>query len=205
VIELNREDDGNRRYIMVQLPELIDEDKYPKAASEFRTVANVGKERIRRVLAKVKREDESKLDLTTREAPEDLGFRVFKLAPSNYRQWKGMDASDPEAYSRQLDMFADLLVVNWEPVNVLWEVAIKEGYVLNTHLEKLEEVKDNTVWRITDPDKEQSILVCLDDELQPSTLSALPLSKEHVFVCRNKALNDTIAANLALQCRLKKI
>jgi len=62
-----------------------------------------------------------------------------------------------------------------------------------------------TVWRITDPDKDQSMLVCLDDELNPSTLTALPLSKEQVFVCRNKALDDTKAANLALQCRLKKI
>ena len=116
-----------------------------------------------------------------------------------------MDASDPEAYDKQLDMFADLLVENWDPINVLWEVAIKEGYGLNTQLERLEEVQDNTVWRITDPDKDQSMLVCLDDELKPSTLSALPLSKEHVFVCRNKALDDTKAANLALQCRLKKI
>jgi len=49
------------------------------------------------------------------------------------------------------------------------------------------------------------MLVCLDDELNPSTLTALPLSKEQVFVCRNKALDDTKAANLALQCRLKKI
>ncbi len=67
------------------------------------------------------------------------------------------------------------------------------------------EVHDNAVWRITDSDKDQSMLVCLDDELMPSTLSALPLSREHVFVCRNKALDDTKAANLALQCRLKKV
>jgi len=205
VHELNREDDGNRRYILVQLPELIDENKYPKAAGEFRTVANVGKERIRRVIAKVRRDDESKLDLSTREGLEDLGFRAFKLAPSNYKQWKSIGASDPEAYSKQLDMFADLLVENWNPINVLWEIAIKEGYGLNTQIERLEGMQDNTVWRITDPDKDQSMLVCLDDELQPSTLSALPLSKEHVFVCRNKALDDTKAANLALQCRLKKI
>ena len=116
-----------------------------------------------------------------------------------------IDASDPEAYTKQLDMFADLLVDNWNTINVLWEVTIKEGYGLNTQLERLEEVQDNTIWRLTDPDKNQSMLVCLDDELKPSTLSALPLVKEQVFVCRNKALDDTKAANLALQCRLKKI
>ncbi len=198
VLELNREDDGNRRFIMVQLPE-------PTDNPQFTTIAEIGKERVRRVIAAMKHEQKDKLGLSTREKPEDLGFRVFKLAPSNYKQWKSIDASDPEAYTKQLDMFADLLVDDWKPMSVLWEVAIKEGYGLNTQLERLDGVQDNTVWRVTDPDKDQSMLVCLDDELKPSTLSALPLSKELVFVCRNKALDDTKAANLALQCRLKKI
>lgn len=198
VLDINRKDDGNRRFIMVQLPEPINNPHY-------RTIADIGKERIRRVIDKMKSQDKGTLDLSAREDQEDLGFRVFKLTPSNYKQWKSIDASDPEAYAKQLDMFADLLVENWEPNNVLWEVAIKEGYGLNTQIERLEEVQDNKVWSITDPDKDQSMLVCLDNELQPSTLSTLPLSREHVFVCRNKALDDTKAANLALQCRLKKI
>ncbi|HYT44468.1 MAG TPA: site-specific DNA-methyltransferase [Methylomirabilota bacterium] len=197
VLDLNREDDGNRRFIMVQLPE-------PTGNQEFPTIAEIGEERIRRVISKMKKEDEGTLGLTNREGPEDLGFRVFKLAPSNYKQWKSIDASNPEAYDKQLEMFADPLVGNWDPINVLWEVAIKEGYGLNTQFERLEEVQDNAVWRITDPDRDQSMLVCLDDELMPAMLSSLPLSKEHVFVCRNKALDDTKAANLALQCRLKK-
>lgn len=204
VLRLNREDDGNRRFIMVQLPEPTSE-KSPARKLGYLDIAQIGKERIRRVIDKVKSHDKGKLDLSTREEPEDLGFRVFKLAPSNYKQWKSIDASDPDAYTRQLDLFADLLVDNWNTINVLWEVAIKEGYGLNTQLERLVEVQDNAVWRLTDPDKDQSMLVCLDDELTPSTLSALPLSKEQVFVCRNKALDDTKAANLALQCRLKKI
>ena len=204
VLELNNEDGGSRQYIVVQLPEPTPEDS-PARKMGYATIADIGKERIRRFITKLKDKDQGTLGLTTREEPEDLGFRVFKLAPSNYKQWKSLDTSDPEAYAKQLDLFADLLVDNWDPINVLWEVAIKEGYGLNAQLEKLEEVQYNTVWRITDPDKDQSMLVCLDDELEPSTLSALPLSKEQIFVCRNKALDDTKAANLALQCRLKKI
>src|SRR5947199_474357 len=137
VLDLNREDDGNRRFIMVQLPEHTGNQEFP-------TIAEIGKERIRRVISKMKKEDEGTLGLTNREDPEDLGFRVFKIAPSNYKQWKSIDASDPEAYTKQLDMFADLLVDNWEPISVLWEVAIKEGYGLNTHVERLEEVQANT-------------------------------------------------------------
>ncbi len=115
VLELNHKDDRNRHFIMVQLPEPTNNPQYP-------TIADIGKERIRRVIAKLRSENQDKLGLTTREGPEDLGFRVFKLSPSNYKQWKSIDASDPEAYSKQLELFADLLVENWEPVNVLWEV-----------------------------------------------------------------------------------
>src|SRR6266566_3311044 len=144
VLRLNREDDGNRRFIMVQLPEPTNE-KSPARKAGYINIADIGKERIRRVIDKVKSQDKGKLDLSTREEPEDLGFRVFKLAPSNYKQWKNIDASDPEAYDKQLDMFADLLVENWAPVNVLWEVAVKEGFGLNTQIERLEEVQNNMV------------------------------------------------------------
>src|SRR5260370_1199938 len=103
------------------------------------TIDEIGKENIKRLTSKVTSQDKGKLDLSTREDPEDLGFRVFKLAPSNYRQWKSIDASDPEAYTKQLDMFADLLVDNWNTISVLWEISVKEGYGLNTQLERLEE------------------------------------------------------------------
>lgn len=183
---------------MIQLPERTDNPELP-------TIAEIGKERIRRVITKIKLEDAGKLNLSTRKNPEDLGFRVFKLRQSNYKQWKNVAGEDAEAYTEQLTFFTDPLVENWVPENVLWEVAIKEGYGLNAYFERLEKVQDNRVWRISDPDKKQSLLVCLDDRLEQSTLSVLPLTRDQVFVCLNKALNDTLAANLALQCRLKKI
>jgi len=150
-------------------------------------------------------DNESKLNLQTRAKPEDLGFKVFKLAPSNYKQWQSTDATDAEAYVKQLAFFSDPLVDGWNPEGVIWEVAIKEGYGLNATIKQLEGVHDNTVWEVTDPDKGQYFLICLDSTLHQSTLAALPLTKEHVFVCLNRALDDTLAANLALQCRLKKI
>lgn len=172
---------------------------------EFPTIAEIGKERIRRVIAKMKRDDESKLDLSTRETPDDLGFRVFKMALSTFKQWKEIEIHEADKYINQLELFTNLLKEGGKNEDVFWEVAIKEGYGLNTMMQKLDGIDENTVWKMTDPDKEQSMLICLDDELKPSTLAALPLNRDHVFVCLNKALNDTIAANLALQCRLKKI
>ena len=198
ILALNREDNGSRRFIMVQLPEQTDTPELP-------TIADIGKERIRRVIKKFKQEDRGKLELSTRTQPEDLGFRVFKLAPSNYKQWQSIDSTDAEAYTKQLTFFTNPLVEGWSPDRVVWEIVIKEGYGLNTTIKLLEKIKENTVWQVTDPDREQSFLICLDNTLHPSTLSALPLMKDHIFVCLNKALDDTLAANLALQCRLKKI
>jgi adenine-specific DNA-methyltransferase len=64
---------------------------------------------------------------------------------------------------------------------------------------------NNTIYRVTDPDKEQSFTICLDNTLHPETLQALNLTKDDLFICRDVALDDEAAANLALQCRLKTI
>lgn len=61
------------------------------------------------------------------------------------------------------------------------------------------------VYRVTEPDKEQSFRICLDEDLHVDIARALELSADDLFVCRDKALDDTAAANLALQCRLKTI
>jgi len=85
VLDLNREDGGNRRFIMVQLPEKTDENSEAFKAG-YKTIADIGKERIRRVIARLKKEREEALPLA--EKP-DLGFKVFKLRPSNFRMWRG--------------------------------------------------------------------------------------------------------------------
>ena len=197
VLELNREDGGNRRFIMVQLPE-------PTGNTQFPTIADIGKERIRRVIAKMQQADEGKL-LTGRETPEDLGFKVFKLAESSYRPWAGVAELESESYADQMELFADPLVDGWTAENVLYEVALKEGFGLNCRIETEKAVKGNTVHRVTDPHKEQTLHLCLDDKLNLAKLKPLNLTREDLFICRDVALDDEAAANLALQCRLKTI
>ena len=198
VLELNREDGGNRRFIMVQLPE-------PTGNAEFPTIAAIGKERIRRVIARMNKADEGKLDLSTRDKPEDLGFKIFKLSTSNYRTWPGFEKKDQEDYAKTIELFADPLVEGWKPENVIYEAAIKEGYGLNCQIDPVKGIEGNTVCRITDPDKEQSFCICLDAHLELSALKALSLTREDMLICRDMALDDSTAANLALQCRLKTI
>jgi len=222
-LELNRADGGNRRFVVVQLPEPL-----PEPGKKFRTIADIGKERIRRVIAKMKKEQKGKLDLKERATPEDLGFRVFKLTTSNYRQFeeKPADKTDLKKYARQMAMFRDALVEGWKPENVIYEVAIKEGFGLNCRIEEAnrQDAKDAKsesqhkgtkstkktggipgVYRVTDPDKEQSLYICLDDEIRLESLRFLNLKKDDLLICRDKALDDEAAANLTLQCRLKTI
>jgi adenine-specific DNA-methyltransferase len=198
LLDLNREDNGSRRFVMVQLPE-------PTGRQDYPTIAEIGKERIRRVIARMKEEDEGRLDLSTRDAPEDLGFRVFKLARSHYRPWQGVDGDTPEAYAAQMALFTDPLVEGWTVPGVIWEVALKEGFDLASRVERVASLAANAVYRVTDEDKDQSLTICLDEPLDADTLSTLNLTKEDLFVCRDTALDDALAANLALQCRLKTI
>jgi adenine-specific DNA-methyltransferase len=204
VLELNREDGGNRRFIMVQLPEPTPEDSIALKAG-YNTIAEIGKERIRRIITKMNKEAEGKLDLGNRETPEDLGFKVFKLAESNYRPWKGVEEKDPEAYAKQMELYLDPLVDGWKEENVIYELALKEGYSLTSRIEKVTQVIENNVLKVTDDEKEQSFFVCLDDNLKEESVKSLTLNTDSLFVCRDKALNDELAANLALQCNLKVI
>jgi adenine-specific DNA-methyltransferase len=208
VLQINREDNCNLRFIMVQLPEPTPEDSIARKEG-YKNIADIGKERIRRVVARLKEAQAGKLDLSTRETPEDLGFRVFKLAPSLFRPWKPPEELDPEAWTRQMEMFSDPLTPDWQPRDLLWEVTIKEGYGLNARVEAVTAAPDaplpNAVYRVGDPDREQSFLICLDETLHPDTIRTLDLSRDDLFICRDAALTDELAANLALQCRLKTI
>jgi adenine-specific DNA-methyltransferase len=204
MLELNHIDGGRRRFIMVQLPEKSP-DSSVATKGGYDTIADIGKERIRRVIKKLQDESKGKLDLKDREAPEDLGFRVFKLAESNYRPWKGVENKDGAAYVETMELFTDPLVPGWKPINVIYEAALKEGYGLTAKVEKVKGLKDNTVYLVTDADKGQSFRISLDDRLKAATVKALALKKDDLFICRDAALTDEMAANLALQCNLKTI
>lgn len=204
MFDLNREDGGNRRFIVAQLPEPTPEKSRARDAG-FNSIAEIGKERIRRVIAKMKKDKDGKLDLKNGSSSEDLGFNVFKLEASNYKPWTGPEKSDPEAYAAQMAAFIDPFVPGWKPENVIWEVAIKEGYGLNSEIIHMKGITENAVYHVTDPDKGQSFRICLDEVLKPAAIRALALGKNDLFICRDKAMTDELVANLALQCRLKTI
>jgi adenine-specific DNA-methyltransferase len=198
VLELNREDGGNRRFVLVQLPEPTGNTKYP-------SITDIGKERIRRVIERLAKDTQKGLDLKDRRQSEDVGFKVFKLAKPNIQQWSHDEERDPEAYSQKLALFNDPLVAGWKPENVIWEVALREGFGLKTQFASRDLGNGNTVYDVIDPDSEQKFVICLDDKIPIDLSKHCELTLEDLFVCRDVALDDSAAANLALQCRLKTI
>ena len=132
---------------------------------------------------------------------------MFKLAAPSIEPWVPDADRDPDRYAAKLQLFDDPLVPGWTAANVLWEVALREGFGLNTRFAARPLANGNTVHEVTDPDKDppQTFAVCLDDEVRADLSRHYPLGPDALFVCRDRALDDTAAANLALQCRLKTI
>jgi len=198
VLELNREDDGNRHFIMVQLPEPTDNPDYP-------TIADIGKERIRRVIAQLKQEDKGKLALSTRETPEDLGFKVFKLARSNFKPWDAYEGEDTPQLELRFDEAETPLVPGWQTPDLLTEVILQQGFPLDSVVTPLAQFKANHIVAVESDFLDYRLVVCLDRAISDATTESLTLAPEDIFVCLDSALSDQAKARLSDICNLNVI
>jgi adenine-specific DNA-methyltransferase len=197
VLAQNREDGGNRRFILVQFPEPL-----PLPEPHLDTIADMGRLRVRRVIEQMKTEEQEQLDL---RPDEDLGFKVFKLAGSTFRRWEPPTDESAAALEEQLVLFDRGLEVGADPLHVIYEVILKLGYSLNAPIESVA-VEGNQVYRVGDAgDNPPPFYICIDDDVQDATIDALPLGKETTFVCLDTALDDSQKVNLSMQCLLKVI
>lgn len=201
VMKLNAEDGGQRRFIVVQLPEPTPAGSVA-ADQGFATISEIGKERIRRSIKSIRAAGPQSTLLD--QPASDLGFRVFRLAPTHFKDWAGIAAPTSEQYMRQLEAFTDPIVNESNAEAVIWEVAIKEGFSLTSQIETAA-VAGHVVYRVTDPDRDQHFHICLDSQVTQELAVAMNLTHSDLFVCRDLALDDSAAANLALHCRLKTI
>lgn len=132
VLELNREDGGKRKFICVQLPEKCDENSEAFKAG-YSTIAEIGKERIRRVIKKIRDDQAGKLDLDGRLATQDLGFKVFKLRESNFKIWRTNIETEEELVT-QMQQHLEPLDEHAKTEDVLYELLIKAGVPLTTDI-----------------------------------------------------------------------
>ncbi|WMX16580.1 site-specific DNA-methyltransferase [Aureispira sp. CCB-E] len=132
VLNLNQEDNGNRKFICVQMPEPTPKNSEAKKAG-YDTISQISQARIKKVIEQIKAEQEGKLDFD-KDHPQDLGFKSFKLAPSNFKTWRS-DA-EGEALAEQLALFQSPYKEGTEQENMLYELLLKAGFPLTVPIQK---------------------------------------------------------------------
>lgn len=194
VLQLNAQRASKYRYrfILVQMAEPTPENSAARKAG-YATITDIAKTRIKRAIERLHSNGAQGLD---------LGFRVFKLTESNFKQWPKQVEGSP---IQQLELFVDALREGWAPESVATEVALKEaGFGLNFRMEIVLQ-EPNTVYRVTDPDRGQSFYLCLDLTFHLESARRLDLDTNTLFICRDISLDDATAANLASLCRLHTV
>ena len=159
VMQMNAEDGGNRRFIMVQLPEPTAETS-EAAKAGYETICEIGKERIRRAGEKVKAECVD----AERAAALDIGFKVFKLDSSNLQKWQ----PQPEDLMASLEASMDNFLPDRTTLDVVYEIALKLGLDLSYEVEA-REVDGHTVYVIG----AGALMICLDSQISMDTAEAL--------------------------------
>jgi adenine-specific DNA-methyltransferase len=134
VFDLNKENESDCRFILVQLPEACDEDSEAFKAG-YKTIADISKERIRRVITKIENEKAVKPDMFD-NGKQDLGFKVFKLTPSNFKIWRSNEVNE-ENLVQQLEAFTNPVHANSPEQNMLFELMLKAGYELTDNVEDM--------------------------------------------------------------------
>lgn len=195
VLDLNKEDGGNRKFIMVQLPEKCDENSEAYKAG-FKTIAEIGKERIRRVIKNIKADKQNKLDGDGNAGKQDLGFKVFKLQESNFKIWRSDVKTEEELYT-QLTLHTDPVDENAKIENILYELLLKSGVPLTARIEE----KDG--YYCVNNGEIILILKRIDDSIIKAVISEKP--KKVITLDRLFKNNDQLKTNTALQLKDSEI
>ncbi len=189
ILRLNAEDGGDRKFILVQLPEPAEVEGYP-------TIAEITKTRLRAAAEAIKEEQGGKLDLNGSH-DIDLGFRTYKLTSSNFKIWNPA-ADAEEELARQLELYADNLVPGAKPEAVLYELMLKAGIPLTAPVEKLK-LGGQEVFSI----EGGRLLICLADPITRECIRAMIAKKPQMVICLDHAFrgNDQLLTNTVLEMK----
>jgi adenine specific DNA methylase Mod len=219
IMDLNREDGGKRKYICVQLPELTD-GKSEAFKAGYKTIADIAKERIRRAGGRIEieigaqiKKIETEIKKLQSELPadkklekigvlkekleqfqlQDLGFKVFKLSDSNFKQWQQIRSKDTQSLTEQMKLFVDPVVKNAAIVNIIYELLLKSGKNLNSKIEKKGD------YYIINDDKLILLLEKATQDIINTVISEAPIK----VIALDKLFkdNDQLKTNTVLQMR----
>ena len=193
VLKLNEngEDDGNRRFICVQMPERLAEDSEAYKAG-YRTIADICKARIQKVIQQMERAQAGKLELYPRQA---LGFQSFRLAPSNFKAWRG-DVTGEDVL-KQLELHIHSEKENSEAEKMLYELLLKAGYPLTAKVESVA-IDGQAVYTVED-----GKMVIFFDDYTPAINGYIHQQTPQRVVCLDRVFkgNDEALTNFKLQLK----
>ncbi len=176
-MQLNAEDEGNRKYILVQLPEETSKDSEAYKAG-YKNICEIGKERIRRAGKKIKEENPDAKDL-------DIGFRVFKCDESNYKDV----AFSPKDYSQEeLDMFVDNIKDDRSDLDLLFDCMLRWGVELSMPL-KSSKVDGCTIHNVDDG----NLVACFDGVVTEKVIDTIAAMSPVRVVFRDSSFTEAAA------------
>lgn len=192
VMQLNAEDGGNRRFILVQLPELCDEKSEAYKAG-YKNICEIGKERIRRAGKKIL-EEYAQAAMEEDKQPLDVGFRVFKLDTSNLETWDATPIED-----EQLDLLyhrMNTMIHRVKPertdLDMIYEIMLKLGVPLTYSVTPFS-INNKTVYGVGD---DCLLLVCLAENVQPEDVERMTeYAPAKIIISRDSFADDTAMAN----------
>ena len=181
VMQLNAEDGGSRKFIMVQWPEKTSNDSIAYKAG-YKTICEIGKERIRRAGAKIKEEN----PLTTQDL--DIGFRVLKCDTSNMKDVY----YSPDDYSSTLfDLLSDNIKEDRTPEDLLFQVMLDLGVLLSSKIEETT-IAGKKVFNVADG----FLIACFDENVTEEVIKEVAKKEPDYFVMRDSSMiNDSVATN----------
>lgn len=191
LLRLNFEDVADRRLVLIQLPELTATES-PAAKADFETIADLSRERFRRVIESIKQSS----DLVS-QAPANLGFKSFLLSPSNFKQWRGDGIDTPEQLAEQMLMFAKSEKEGAAVEHMLYELLLKFGQELTTPVETLD-VAGGKVYAIHN----RQMLFVLESFTDAMIQPLVDIKPREIIAIDGVFLDiDPLKSNLDLQCR----
>ena len=192
VMQLNAEDGGNRRFILVQLPELCDEKSEAHKAG-YKNICEIGKERIRRAGKKIL-EEHAQVTMEEDKQPLDVGFRVFKLDTSNLKTWDATPIEDEQLdllYQRMNTMIHRVKPERTD-LDMIYEIMLKLGVPLTYSVTSFS-VNNKTVYGVGD---DYLLLVCLAEDVRPEDVEQMTeYAPAKIIISRDSFADDTAMAN----------
>ena len=193
VMQLNAEDGGNRRFILVQLPEVCDEKSEAYKAG-YKNICEIGKERIRRAGKKLTETKNGQLSMDGENAPLDIGFKVFKLDSSNMKLWDTtpIDEANADELTERMNQMVRRIKPERSDLDMVYEVMLKLGVPLTFPVQRLD-INGKPVYEVGE---DCLLLICLAEFVEPEDVEAMAdYAPAKMIMSRDCFTTDTAMAN----------